>query len=77
MPGIVACSVLVFVPAIGEFVIPNILGGAKTLLIGNVISNQFLTARNWPLGSAFTVILIVLVVLGFGVVFKYSNVEYL
>ena len=75
LPGIVAGIVLVFVPAIGEFVIPNILGGAKALLIGNVIANQFLTIRNWPFGAALTVILIVFVLLGLGVVFKYSNVE--
>lgn len=74
-PGIVAGVVLVFVPAIGEFVIPNILGGAKAMLIGNVIANQFLSARNWPFGAALTVFLILFVVLGLWAVFRYSNVE--
>lgn len=56
-PGIVAGSMLVFLPAISMFYIPNLLGGAKTLLVGNLIENQFLSARNWPVGSAVSVVL--------------------
>ncbi|MGD9503283.1 MAG: spermidine/putrescine ABC transporter permease PotB [Syntrophobacteraceae bacterium] len=57
MPGIIAGSMLVFLPALGMFYIPDLLGGAKTLLIGNLIKNQFLSARDWPFGSAASVVL--------------------
>ena len=60
LPGIVAGSMLVFLPALGMFYIPDLLGGAKTLLIGNLIKNQFLSARDWPFGSAVSVMLTVL-----------------
>jgi spermidine/putrescine transport system permease protein len=56
-PGIIAGALLVFLPALGLFYIPDILGGAKTLMLGNLIKNQFLDARNWPFGSALSVIL--------------------
>lgn len=57
--GIVAGLIFVFTPALGEFVIPDLLGGAKTLLIGNLITEQFLKTRDWPFGSALSLILIV------------------
>ena len=57
--GIVAGCVLVFVPSFGSYVVPEILGGAKTLLIGSYVARQFGAARNWPLGSALSVIVIV------------------
>ena len=44
----IAGTILIFIPAMGMFVIPDLMGGAKTILIGNVIRNQFLTARDWP-----------------------------
>lgn len=53
--GILAGSVLVFVPALGEFLIPDLLGGSKVNMIGNLIENRFLDSRNWPLGSAMSV----------------------
>lgn len=57
-------SILVFIPSLGEYVIPDLLGGAKTMLYGNLITEQFLKARNWPLGSALAVtMMFVLVVL--------------
>ncbi len=56
---------LVFVPTLGEFMIPDLLGGAKVMLLGNLITNQFLKTRNWPLGSALAVLLIVVMVLSF------------
>lgn len=55
MPGIVAGSILVFLPAMTIFYIPNILGGAKSILLGNLIENQFLISQNWPLGSAVSI----------------------
>jgi spermidine/putrescine transport system permease protein len=60
MPGLVAGSMLVFLPALGLFYIPDILGGAKTLIIGNVIKNQFMDAQNWPFGSAVSIMLTVI-----------------
>ncbi len=60
VPGMIAGTILVFIPAMGMFVIPDLMGGAKTVLIGNVIRNQFLTARDWPFGAAASMILMVL-----------------
>ncbi|HEU5280958.1 MAG TPA: ABC transporter permease subunit [Gammaproteobacteria bacterium] len=57
MPGIIAGSILVFLPAMTLFYIPDILGGAKSILIGNLIQNQFIVAENWPMGSMFSVML--------------------
>lgn len=57
MPGIVAGCTMVFLPALGLFYIPDLLGGARSMLIGNFIKNQFLTTGNWPLGSAASVLL--------------------
>lgn len=74
-PGIAAGVMLVFIPTIGEFVIPDLLGGAKTVLVGNVITNQFLTARDWPFGAAITFILVVFVLVGLGLSFKFIGNE--
>ena len=58
MPGIFAASVQTFIPSLGYFFITDMMGGATTMNIGNVIKNQFLTARNWPLGAALAIALI-------------------
>lgn len=57
MPGIIAGCIMVFLPSMGLFYIPDLLGGAKSMLIGNFIKNQFLVSGNWPLGSAASVFL--------------------
>jgi spermidine/putrescine transport system permease protein len=57
LPGIVAGSILVFISTLGMFVVPDIMGGSKSALIGNLIQNQFLGARNWPFGSALSILL--------------------
>ena len=57
LPGIIAGSILVFLPAMTIFYIPDILGGAKSILLGNLIQNQFFIAQNWPRGSAVSVVL--------------------
>jgi putrescine transport system permease protein len=62
MPGIVAGSLLVFIPAVGEFVIPTLLGGPDTLMIGTVLWNEFFSNRDWPVAAAVAVALIVLLV---------------
>ena len=60
LPGVVAGCIMVFVPTMGLFYVAALLGGARQLLIGNLIQQQFLNARNWPLGSATSVALILL-----------------
>jgi spermidine/putrescine transport system permease protein len=60
LPGVVAGSVLTFVPAMGMYVVADLLGGAQTLLVGNLIRNQFLADQNPPLGSAAALVLMVL-----------------
>lgn len=61
--GVFNGSLMVFMPAIGYFFIADILGGGKTMIIGNLIKNQFLTARNWPFGSAISIFLIIITLL--------------
>jgi spermidine/putrescine transport system permease protein len=56
--GVIAGSILVFIPSFGSYVVPEILGGAKTLLLGSYIARQFGAARNWPFGAALSVVLI-------------------
>lgn len=60
LPGILAGSVLVFLPAMTMFYIPVLLGGAKNLLVGNLIEHQFLAANNWPVGAAISVVITLL-----------------
>lgn len=60
MPGVIAGSLLVFIPSLGLFFIPDLMGGSRTMLISNLIQNQFLAARDWPFGSAASVILMIL-----------------
>lgn len=60
LPGVIAGSVLVFIPAMGMFVVPDLMGGAKSILVGNLIRNQFLTARDWPFGAAASMVLLLL-----------------
>jgi spermidine/putrescine transport system permease protein len=57
MPGVIAGSILVFIPSLGAYVTPEILGGAKTTLLGSYIVTQFLTARNWPVGASLSFVL--------------------
>ena len=60
LPGVAAGSILVFISSLGMFVVPDIMGGAKSSLMGNVIQNQFLATRDWPFGSALSIILALL-----------------
>jgi len=63
MPGIFAGSIQTFIPSLGFFFISDMMGGAKTMYIGNLIKNQFLSARNWPLGAALSIVLIAITLL--------------
>jgi len=69
-PGIIAGSVLVFIPALSSYVVPRLLGGGKSLMIGNLIELQFGQGRNWPLGSALSVTLVIMVFIAMLYVFK-------
>jgi spermidine/putrescine transport system permease protein len=60
-PGIVAGSLLVFIPSIGAFIAPDLLGGGRNLMVGNMIALQFQSSRNWPFGSAAAIILMSIV----------------
>ncbi len=60
-PGIIAGSVLVFVPCLGAYLTPDLLGGGRTVLVGNLVRNQFTTARDWPFGSAVSIGLMAIV----------------
>jgi putrescine transport system permease protein len=63
MPGIIAGSMLVFIPAIGEFVIPSLLGGPSTLMIGRVLWDEFFANTNWPRAAAVAIAMLVVVVI--------------
>ena len=60
MPGVAAGTILVFISSLGMFVVPDVMGGAKSALVGNLIQNQFLSARDWPFGSALSIMLAIL-----------------
>jgi spermidine/putrescine transport system permease protein len=64
MPGVIAAFVLVFVPVVGAFITPDIMGGGKVEMIGTLINRQFGVARNWPFGSAISLILMLVVLIG-------------
>ena len=61
LPGIMGGAVIVFIPSVGNFIVPDVLGGAKGLMIGNLVEQQFLSARNWPFGSALSMIIMAVV----------------
>jgi spermidine/putrescine transport system permease protein len=62
-PGIAAAAILVFVPCLGTYLTSDLLGGSKTVLIGNLVQNQFTTARDWPFGAAISIVLMIFAIL--------------
>lgn len=73
LPGIMAGCIMVFVPTMGLFYVASLLGGARQLLVGNLIQQQFLNARNWPLGSATSIVLILfmtVMLIGYGLLLR-------
>jgi spermidine/putrescine transport system permease protein len=70
LPGIVAGSMLVFVPSLGAYVTPDLLGGARSVMIGNVIQSQFLSVRDYPFGSAFSFVLMAMMLLATLIYFR-------
>ena len=70
MPGVVAGSLLVFIPSLGSFLTSDLLGGAKQIFIGNLVQNQFTSARNWPFGGAASFLLLALVLVAVVLYFR-------
>jgi spermidine/putrescine transport system permease protein len=60
IPGVIAGTILVFIPTMGMFVVPDLMGGARTALVGNLVQRQFLAARDWPFGAAASMVLMAL-----------------
>ena len=73
LPGLITGSILVFIPMMGEYVIPQILGYGRVYLIGNALVNEFLTARDWPGGAAKAVTLIILMLVTITVYLWFTN----
>ncbi len=63
-PGVIAGCLLVFVPAVGAFITPDLLGGARTMMVGTLIQHEYLVVRDWPFGSAVSFVLMAVVLLG-------------
>lgn len=73
LPGVVAGSMLVFIPSLGAFITPSILGGGKSLMIGNIISNQFLAAHDWPFGAALSTVMMTLMLIATLIYFRSTS----
>lgn len=73
LPGIVSGITMVFVPALTTFVISNLLGGSKILLIGNVIEQEFTKGSNWNLGSGLSLVLMIFILISMAFIAKYDN----
>jgi len=71
-PGVIAGCILVFIPTLGAYITPDLLGGARTMMVGNLIQHEYLVVRDWPLGSAFSFALMAMVLAG---VWWYWRVE--
>jgi spermidine/putrescine transport system permease protein len=73
LPGVMSGCLMVFVPSIGFFYISDMLGGSNIMLLGNLIKNQFLEARDWPFGAALSVVMAFLAILLIGIYKKFTN----
>jgi len=73
MPGVVAGSILVFIPSLGAYVTPDLLGGAKSVMIGNVVYSQFMSARDYPFGSAVSFVLMGVMLVGTLIYFRMGS----
>lgn len=71
--GIIAGSMLVFIPCVGEYVIPELLGGPETLMIGHVLWDEFFSNNDWPMASAVTIVVILLILVPMGIFNKYQS----
>ena len=75
LPGIIAGSIIVFIPSLGAYVTPDLMGGAKVSLLGNLLQQQFMTVRNWPFGSAISFIMMAVMLAATLVYFRVSGEE--
>ncbi|MBR1848357.1 MAG: ABC transporter permease, partial [Lachnospiraceae bacterium] len=75
VPGIFAGTIQVFIPSLGAFYIADVMGGGNSTLLGNLIKDQFLTARNWPAGAALSVILIIFTLILLKVYTKFGSLS--
>ncbi len=75
LPGVIAALVLVFVPVMGAFITPDIMGGGKIEMIGTLINRQFGDSRNWPFGSAISLVLMLVVLIGVIAYFRSGSEE--
>lgn len=73
IPGIISGITMVFMPAVSNFVIPNLLGGGKFMLVGNLIEQQFTTIGNWNFGSALSIFMMILILISMGFMSKYEK----
>ena len=71
--GIIAGSMLVFIPAVGEFVIPSLLGGAENVMIGRVVWDEMFSSNNWPRAAALSVVMIVLILVPLVLFYRFSD----
>lgn len=74
MPGVIAGAMLVFIPAVGEYVIPEMLGGADTLMMGRIMWNEFFNNADWPMAAAVTCVMVLLLLVPL-VLFQYNQVR--
>ncbi len=72
LPGVIGGCIIVFIPALGNFIVPAVLGGAKVMMLGNLVEQQFLSARNWPFGAALSMLVMAAVLL---ILFLYIRFE--
>jgi spermidine/putrescine transport system permease protein len=75
MPGVIAGIVLFFIPTFGSFVTPQLLGGTRDVMMGNVIDNQFGEAFNWPFGAALSIVMTLVVIAAMTLFFRFADVE--
>src|SRR5690606_3304411 len=73
--GIIAGSMLVFIPAVGEFVIPELLGGPDTLMIGKVLWEEFFNNRDWPVASALAIVMLLILIIPITLFHRYQSKE--
>jgi putrescine transport system permease protein len=73
--GIIAGFMLVFIPAVGEFVIPSLLGGPENIMIGRVVWDEMFTSNNWPRASALAVVMILLIIVPLAIYYHYTAEE--
>ena len=75
IPGLVAAGIIVFVPSLGAYVTPTILGGGKVSLLGNLLQQQFMTTRDWPFGSAIGFMMMAIMLFAILIYFRVSGNE--